>query len=319
MNANLIRLLFSRTLLAAVTLLVVSAVVFLGTELLPGNAARAALGPKADPTAVEALAREFNLDRPAPERYMAWLANAAKGDFGRSIPSGQPVWSMIGSKIWNTVALTVGALAILIPLSLGLGILSAVKRDSWIDHLISLPTLIVVALPEFVIGTIFIVVVAVGLNLVPPVSLLDSGTPMWRQLDLLVLPVLTLVGATLAQVVRMVRAVTIDVLQSEFVYMVRLRGLSASAILIRHVLPNVLGPSIQTIALNASWLAGGVVVTESVFQLPGLGSALADAVINRDLPTVEAIAMIITASYVAINLVAELMLLLLNPRLRVSK
>jgi peptide/nickel transport system permease protein len=316
LRSPVIRLIGTRLLLAMVTLLIVSIIVFAATSLLPGSAARAALGAKADPSAVEALTREFGLDRPAPERYWTWISGAVQGDFGRSIPSGRPVWGAIQPKAINTLVLTVAALALLIPLSFLLGVAAAVHKDGFVDHLISVSTLVAVALPEFVIGTILIVLFAVWWGILPPVSLIDGSQPLWMQAHLFILPVLTLLGTTLAQVVRMVRAVTLDVLEAEYIYMVRLKGISEAKVLRRHVFPNVISPTIQTIGLNAAWLAGGVVITESVFQMPGIGSALSEAVINRDIPTVLAIAMIITFAYILINLASEILILLLNPRLR---
>ncbi|TIT89328.1 MAG: ABC transporter permease, partial [Mesorhizobium sp.] len=236
-----------------------------------------------------------------------------------SIPSGRSVWEAIGPRAINTLVLTVTSLLLLIPLSFVLGIAAALFKDRLADHLISVPTIVTVALPEFVIGTVLIVLFAVYLRWLPPVSLINDSLPLSSQSTLFILPVLTLLGTTLAQVVRMVRAVALEVLSAEYIYMVRLRGISPARVLLRHVLPNTITPTIQTIALNAAWLAGGVVVTESVFQLPGIGSALSEAVINRDMPTVLAITLIITATYVLINLVSEALILLLNPRLRVAR
>ncbi|TIT53695.1 MAG: ABC transporter permease [Mesorhizobium sp.] len=319
MNKPLLQLLLTRIVLAVVTLFAVSVVVFTATQYLPGDPARAALGAKADPSAVEALRREFGMDRPAVVQYFSWIKGALTGDFGRSIPSGRPVWEAIGPRAVNTMVLTVTSLLLLIPLSFVLGIVAAIYKDRLADHLISVPTIVTVALPEFVIGTVLIVLFAVYLRWLPPVSLINDSLPLSSQSSLFILPVLTLLGTTLAQVVRMVRAVALEVLSAEYIYMVRLRGISPARVLIWHVLPNTITPTIQTIALNAAWLAGGVVVTESVFQLPGIGSALSDAVINRDMPTVLAITLIITATYVLINLVSEALILLLNPRLRVAR
>ncbi|TGQ05012.1 MULTISPECIES: ABC transporter permease [unclassified Mesorhizobium] len=319
MNKPLLQLLLTRITLAAVTLFAVSIVVFAATQYLPGDPARAALGAKADPSAVEALRREFGMDRPAVVQYASWIGGALTGDFGRSIPSGRSVWEAIGPRAVNTLILTVTSLLLLIPLSFVLGIAAAIYKDRLADHLISVPTIVTVALPEFVIGTVLIVLFAVYLRWLPPVSLINDSLPLSSQTSLFILPVLTLLGTTLAQVVRMVRAVALEVLSAEYIYMVRLRGISPARVLLRHVLPNTITPTIQTIALNAAWLAGGVVVTESVFQLPGIGSALSEAVINRDMPTVLAITLIITATYVLINLVSEALILLLNPRLRVAR
>ncbi|SAL53642.1 binding-protein-dependent transport systems inner membrane component [Caballeronia udeis] len=317
-NPQLVRLLIGRVGLSLVTLLAVSAVVFAATLFLPGDPARAALGPRADPTAVQSLRREFGLDRPAVSQYASWISGVVVGNFGKSIPSGHPVLEMIRSKVKNTAFLTIASLALLIPLSFVLGIVAAIYKDRAPDLLISVPTIVAVALPEFVIGTILIILFAVLINALPPVSLLDGDETLFSQANLFVLPILTLLATTLAQVVRMVRAVTIEVLSAEYIYMAELRGLSRTRIILFHVFPNVVSPSIQTVALNAAWLAGGVVVTEAVFQLPGIGSALAGAVTNRDTPTVLAITMIITATYVLINLISETLILLLNPKLRVK-
>ncbi|AGT08899.1 ABC transporter permease [Paracoccus aminophilus] len=318
MISPLLKLIFGRIGLAAATLVAVSAVVFAATLFLPGDPARAALGPRADPAAVEALRQEFGMDRSAITQYVSWAGGVLTGDFGKSVPSGRSVWEMIAPKVANTAVLTLGALALLIPLSFLLGIVAAVWRDRWPDHAISIPCIVLVALPEFVIGTLLIVVFAVWLGWLPPVSLIDNRLSLAAQSTVFLLPIVTLLCTTLAQVVRMVRAVAIDILSAEYVYMVRLRGISPARVMLRHVLPNVVGPTIQTIALNAAWLAGGVVVTEAVFQLPGIGSALASAVISRDMPTVLAITLIITTAYVLINLIAEMLILVMNPRLRVA-
>ena len=314
--AHISKLLAARMALSILTLVAVSAVVFTATLFLPGDPARAALGAKADPAAVEALRTEFGLDRPAIVQYVSWASGVVFGDFGRSIPSGRPVWEMIEPKAINTVILTLSSLLLLIPLSFLLGITAALWRDRLPDHIITVPTIVLVALPEFVVGTVLIVVFAVSLHLFPPVSLIQGNRTLLSQSTLFILPVVTLLCTTLAQVVRMVRAVAIEVLAAEYVYMARLRGLGPLRVIVRHVFPNVVTPSIQTIALNAAWLAGGVVVTEAVFQLPGIGSAFADAVINRDMPTVLAVTLLITGTYVLINLTSEILIILLNPRLR---
>lgn len=319
MNTAVVRMVTTRALLAVGTLFVVSAVVFFGTQLLPGNPALAALGGHAQPQAVRALERQFNLDRPPLQRYGDWLSGFVRGNLGESIPSGEPVWGLISDEVGNTATLTVGALIVLIPFAFALGIASAVKKDRLLDHGIAIPSLIVGAMPEFVIGTFLVVIVAVWLGLLPPVSLVTPGRSIISQANLFVLPVLTLVGTTLAQVTRMVRAVTLEVLESDYVAMARLKGLSEARVLLHHVLPNALGPTIQTIALNAAWLVGGVVVTETVFQLPGIGLALVYAVETRDIPTVEAIAMIVTAAYLGINLLADITVIVLNPRLRAGQ
>lgn len=312
----IVRLIYTRVALAGLTLFGVSAVVFFGSNLLPGNPARAALGDHASPEAVLELERQFHLNTPVGERYVSWLNDMVHGNLGNSIPSADPVVALIGDRVRNTVALTLGALVLLIALGLILGVASACRRDHVFDHAVNTTSLALGAFPEFVSGTLLIIVFAVYLKVVPPVSLIQSDESIFSQASLLVLPVLTLLSVTLGQVVRIVRAVTIEILDSEYVAMARLKGASSSRILVHHVLPNMTGAVVQTLALNAAWLAAGVVVTESVFQLPGLGSELASAVGTRDIPMVEAITMLITCGYLLINLLADVTVMLLNPQIR---
>lgn len=305
-----------RLAIGLATLWAASALVFLGVQALPGDAAQAALGREATPQLVQELRKQFGLDRPAIVRYGDFLWGFLRGDLGRSLPSGDPVTNVIGGKVENTAALSVATVLFLVPLSVGLGILSAVRRDRAVDHVVGGTTLALISTPEFVVGTLLAVLFAVWLRALPPVSLLDPGRSAFAQPRLLVLPVATLLAASVAQTIRMVRASMIYVLQSEYVQMARLKGVAERRVLLWHALPNALGPTIQVIAINVAWLMGGIVVVESVFQFPGLGSALTHAVAARDEPTVEAIALLITAVYVCVNLVADLAIILLNPRLR---
>jgi peptide/nickel transport system permease protein len=307
-----------RVTVGVVTLWAIATLTFLGMEMLPGDAARAALGRDATAQAVTQLRDEFGLDRPLTQRYGDWLGGVVRGDLGRSIPSGEPVTTIIGDKARNTGVLIVGVIGILIPLSLLLGITAAVRRDGVIDHTVSSSTLGLIATPEFVVGTMLAVLFAVWLKWLPPLSLLDGTRPVSGQLDLLVLPVLTLLAAVVAQTTRMIRACMIDVLQLDYVEAARLKGVPERRVLLRHALPNALGPTIQVFAINIAWLAGGVVVTETVFQFPGIGSALTQAVAGRDLPTVEALVVLAAAVYVLVNLAADLLVTAMNPRLRRS-
>ena len=303
---------------AFLTLCAVSALVFLGTEALPGDAASAALGREATPELLKAFREDFGLDRPVLVRYAEWLAGLVQGDLGRAVPSGDPVVQIIAHRAENTVVLSLITIAALIPLSVVLGVASAVRRDSAFDHGVSSTTLSLISTPEFVVGTLLAVVFAVWLALLPPVSLLMTDAPLLGQLELLVLPVVTLLAASCAQTIRMIRASMIDVLQSEYVEMARLKGVPEWRVLVVHALPNALGPTIQVLAINVAWLVGGVVVVEVVFQFPGLGTTLVDAVSNRDLPTVTAIAMLVAAVYTSVNLLADTAVIVLNPRLRLA-
>ena len=290
--------------------------VFFGVESLPGDAAQAALGPHAPAQLVQGLRRQFGLERPILHRYREWLLGFARGDLGRSLPSGTPVGTVIGDKLRDTSFLAGATILVLVPVGVGLGVLTALRRDRLLDDGVAGVTLALISTPEFVVGTLLAVLLAVWLRWLPPVSLIDSRRSIFGQTTQVVLPVLTLLAASIAQMIRMVRASMIDVLGSEYVEMARLKGVPEPRVLLRHALPNALAPTIQVIAINIAWLTGGIVVVEYVFQYPGLGSTLAQAVGARDLPTVEAITAIFATVYVGVNLLADLAVILLNPRLR---
>jgi peptide/nickel transport system permease protein len=311
-----LRLVLLRTIVGLLTLWAASLVVFLGTQLLPGDAAQAALGQTATPQLVEALRKDLGLNRPVLVRYWEWLGGFVRGDFGLSLPSKEPVANIIGNRIENTGMLALLTVAVLIPLSLLLGILSAVRRDQPFDHCVTGISLALISTPEFVVGSLLALLLAVKFGWFPPASLIDASSPLLPQWGMFVLPVLTLLAAEVAQTTRMIRATMIDVLDSNYVMMARLKGVPEARVLLHHALPNALAPTLQVLAFNVAWLTGGVVVVESVFQFPGLGLGLANAVASRDQPTVEAIAMLITALYVAANLAADIGVILLNPRLR---
>jgi peptide/nickel transport system permease protein len=311
-----LRLILIRAGAGLLTLWAASLVVFLGTQLLPGDAAQAALGQQATPQLVAALRKDLGLDRPVLTRYREWLAGFIEGDFGLSMPSKEPVANIIGDRIRNTGVLALVTVILLVPLSLFLGILSAVRRDRAFDHAVAGVTLGLISTPEFVVGSLLALLLAVKLGWLPPASLVDASAPVLPQWPMFVLPVLTLLAAEVAQTTRMIRATMIDVLESDYVMMARLKGVPERRVLLHHALPNALAPTLQVLAFNVAWLTGGVVVVESVFQFPGLGLGLASAVASRDQPTVEAITMLITALYVAANLLADIGVIALNPRLQ---
>jgi peptide/nickel transport system permease protein len=320
----LIRLIAIRVLVGIATLFAVSAVVFLGMEALPGDAATAALGEQsAQPEVVAQVRHQFGLDRPVLERYGDWLAGFVQGDLGQSLTTGYSVEAggnavsdVVARRGMNTAALTIGTVALLIPLGVLFGLLSAIRRDRMLDHTVATTSLTLIALPEFVVGTLLAVVFAVWLGVLPPISLVSGDSSVFTQYAILVLPVLTLLASALGQTIRMVRACVIEVLQAPYVEMARLKGLSERRVLLHHALPNALGPTIQAVALNIAYLAGGVVVVEAVFQYPGIGSTLAGAVSIRDAPVVQGLVMVITVIYVVVNLCADIAIILLNPRLR---
>lgn len=315
----LLRVIFTRLVLGVLTLLMVSVVVFFATQALPGDTARAILGQEAANTVrYEALREQLGLDEPLPNQYGAWLWRVVRGDFGESlVQEGTPVSSLLQDRVVNSAVLVLFAALISIPLSILIGALSALWRDSKFDTTANLGNLALAALPEFVIGIGLVLLFATSvLNWLPAVSRIDPDQPLTEQLSLFVLPAVTLALAVAPYVTRMLRASMIEVLESEYVAMARLKGMPERWVIWRHALPNALVPTIQVIALQLAWLAGGIVVVEYVFGFSGIGQALVDAVANRDMPIVQALCLLIAAVYVVLNLLADVVTVLISPRLR---
>lgn len=315
----LLKVILIRLGLGVLTLFLVSVVVFFATQALPGDPARSILGQDAaNKVRYEALRKRLNLDRPMYTQYENWLANVSRGDFGESlVQQGTNVTSLLANRALNSAVLVLIAALISIPLSIVVGALSAVWRDSKFDASVNLGNLAVAALPEFVIGIGLVLLFATTVfHWMPAVSRINPDLPLERQMTLFALPAITLSLAVIPYVSRMLRASTIEVLESEYVLMARLKGLSGGLVLWRHTLPNAIVPTIQVIALNLAWLAGGIVTVEYLFGFPGIGSGLIDAVANRDLPVVQAICLLIAAVYVILNLVADVATILISPRLR---
>ena len=302
-------------------LLAASVLIFAACEVLPGNAASAVLGHNATPQSIQILSRQMGLDRPATTRYFDWLGNFVTGDLGVSSVSlaqgqHQSVGSLIASPLKNSAILAGLSALFMIPLSLGLGAFAAVRAGRPADHAISLGSLVSISAPEFVTGALLVALFFVGLHLLPPVSIVAPGADPLSSPKELILPVLTLLFASLAAGIRMVRAGMYEVLQTEYVQAARLNGLPERRILLRYALRNALAPSVQVLAQNLQYLVGGVIVVETVFAYPGLGSQLVGAVQNRDVTLVQSIAMLIAIIYVVINLAADLIVMLLVPKLR---
>jgi peptide/nickel transport system permease protein len=299
------------------TLFLVSAAIFFGTNALPGNAAQTALGLQAsNPAVLKAALKSEGLNRPVTTRYVAWLNGLLHGNLGQSLLTHQSVASLLSGRLINTLVLAFCVIILLVPLAFVLGMLSALKKDRILDHGIAATTLTFLATPEFVVGTLLAVLFARGLHLLPSVSLLDPALPAVAQPKLLVLPVLTILLIAVGQATRFIRASTVEVLQSDFVQMAILRGVPTWTLMRRHVLPNALGPAVQVLAFTVGTLAGGVVVTETVFSYPGIGSLFVQSVASRDITTVTSIAMLVSAAYIAANLAADLFVMAFNPRLR---
>jgi peptide/nickel transport system permease protein len=320
-NRPIARFLARRCAAAVATLLVVSMLVFAGTEVLPGDAASAVLGKTATPAQVAELRGQMGLDRPVPERYLDWLGGFVRGDLGDSAVgyaagAKLPIWDQVRPRLTASLWLAGITAALMIPLSLALGVVAARHAGRPVDVAISITSLAIVSLPEFVIGSLLILALFSWLHALPPVALLSPGENPLSHVRLLVLPVLTLLGATLAASVRMTRAGMIQALRAEFADMARLNGFPERRVVWRHALRNALAPAVQVFAQNLQYLIGGVIVVEYLFAYPGLGKELVDSVGVRDVRAVQSIALLIAFAVVMLNLLADLLVVLLVPRLR---
>jgi peptide/nickel transport system permease protein len=314
-----------RIVLAILTLWVVSIIVFIATSVLPGNAAKVILGKNVNPHVVLALEKELHLNQSLWGQYWYWVGNFIHGNLGRSAASiigstsHETVASLIRGPLVHSAVLAGITLLLLIPLSLGLGVLLATRAGKWIDHVVSISTLAAISMPEFVTGSVLIWLFATELGIFPAVSLIGPGQGPFSNPNILVLPVLTLLCATLAQCVRMVRAGMIETLRSDYVQAARLAGVNERRVLFRYALRNALAPAVQVIALNAQWLVGGIVVTETIFGYPGLGQLIVNSINLRDIPTVQSVAMLLAVFYMALNIISDLLIIYLVPKLRTSQ
>jgi len=320
----LLRFAARRVAAAIATLFVVSILVFAGTEVLPGDAASAVLGKTATPDQLAEMQHLMGLDRPVPKRYLDWLGGLLTGDLGNAA-SGYaqggktPIWDQIKGKIGNSLTLAAITTLLMIPLSLLFGVLAAVHAGRPVDHAVSIASLAVISLPEFIIGSLLILLFFAWLDVLPPVSLIPPGDSPLGHSKALVLPVLTLLGASLAASIRMVRAGMIEALRTDYVQMARLNGFRERVVVWRYALRNALAPSVQVFAQNVQYLVGGIVVTEYLFNYPGLGKELVDAVAIRDVREVQSVAILVAAVYIGLNIVADLLVVLLVPKLRTQE
>jgi peptide/nickel transport system permease protein len=314
----ILRLIGTRIVLAGVTLLLVSLIVFAMLEVLPGDVATRILGRDATPESLAVLRDQLSLDRPAPLRYLAWLGGLLTGDLGASLVSNRPVPQILGPRIFNTVLLSLYAFVLYLPLTVIPALIQAIRRDRSADHALSVVTLVLLSMPDFLLATILLLTFVVYVPLLPAISLVDESSSAWEYFKAMTLPALTLAIVMAVYAVRMLRDNLIEVLDSEYVKMAELKGLSPRRVLLRHALPNALVPTLNVTALNLAYLVGGVVVVEKVFSYPGFGSLLVDSLQLRDLPVIEVTVMIAALVYVAANLVADIAAILLNPRLSSS-
>lgn len=313
----ILKLVVRRLALGVVTLFVVSLAVFALSQVLPSDPARAVLGREATDDNVIAFRAKFGLDQSAFHQYTHWLGGLVSGDPGTSYSNGKPIMEFLGDRLKNSLFLMFMGSLISIPLSLVIGAYAALRRDKLFDNANSITSLILAAMPEFVVGALLTVLLATNIWHVFPATIrIRPGTQPWSDWKGLVLPLLTLTLAVTPYVSRVVRASMIEVLESDYVEMARLKGLPERTVLWRHALPNAIGPTFQVIALNIAYMAGGVVVVESLFNFPGIGLALRDSVREVNLPVVQFLAMFISTIYVVSNLLADVGTILVTPRLR---
>jgi peptide/nickel transport system permease protein len=316
-NRGVLLFIARRLALGVLTLFVVSLVVFAATQLLPSDPAQAILGRDANPTSVAALREKLGLQHSAYYQYTHWLKGIVTGDPGDSFNAQQPILDYIGDRVVNSLFLLVLASVISIPLSLWLGGYSARKRDTAFDNVSSNTMLALASLPEFVVGIILVLLFSVRVwHLLPAVSTIGIGQGPWSDMKGMVLPTATLVIGAVPYISRVVRASMIEVLESDYIEMARLKGAPEKVVLWRHALPNALGPVFQVIALNIAYFAAGVIVVEALFNYPGIGGALRDSVRVRDIPVIQFLVMVLAAVYVVTNLAADVATVLVTPRLR---
>lgn len=313
------RLLLRRIGLGLLTLWLVSLIVFAAVLALPGDAATAILGKEATPDRVAALRDQLNLNDSVISQYFQWLGGLLTGDLGTSAATQEPVSDLLSARVGNSVFLVLVASLVALPLSLLIGVWTAMRRDRPVDHITSTVTLVLAALPEFVIGIALVLLFATSVShVLPAVSILPPGTHAWEDPKVVVLPAATLVLAVTPYISRIMRGSMVEVLESEYVTMARLKGLPERTVIWRHAVPNAIVPAIQVTALQLAWMAGGVVVVEFVFQYPGIGAALVDAVALRDMPVVQTVTMLAAGIYVGLNLLADIATILVTPKLRTA-
>ena len=316
MNPVMLRLIVTRLALSLLTLWIVSVLVFGATELLPGDVAEAVLGQAATQDSVAALRAALHLDQPGWLRYLLWLGGLLQGNPGLSLVNHLPVTTLIGTRLPNSLLLAALTAAFSVPLALTLGITAAVNRGSLYDRIAGLVTVGVVSVPEFLVATLAVLIFAVKLHWLPALSSIRDVHTIQQLFRSFAMPVVSLSFVVMAQMARMSRAALIGTLDSSYVEMARLKGAGPMRIVLRHALPNALGPIVNAVALSLSFLLGGVIIIETIFNYPGLAKLMVDAVSTRDMPVVQACAMIFCAGYLLLTTFADIAAILSNPRLR---
>ncbi|WP_158966905.1 ABC transporter permease [Chachezhania sediminis] len=315
----LARLLAQRIALGLVLLFAASILIFVGTSLMPGDVAQEILGQSATPEALANLRAELGLNEPPLTRYISWLTGVLHGDFGTALTNNMDIATSIGKRLSNTLFLAGCAAIIAVPLAVLLGLIAVRFRDRWPDRLISTITLASISLPEFLIGYLVIYFVAVKLRWFPSMAMVYDGMTLAQKLNAVALPVLVLVLVVLAHMMRMTRAAILNVMQSAYIETAELKGLKRFTIIWRHAFPNAVAPVVNVVMLNLAYLVVGVVVVEVVFVYPGMGQYMVDHVSKRDVPVVQACGMVFAFVYISLNMIADIVAILANPRLRHPK
>ncbi|PBB98882.1 ABC transporter permease [Mesorhizobium sp. WSM3862] len=319
MGSPVLTLIAQRVALGILLLFAVSVLIFAGTQILPGDVAQSILGQDATPEAVANLRQELGLNDPAYARYFHWLGGVLTGDLGSTLTTRQEIAKTLMPRLWNTLFLAFWAAIVAVPLAIVLGLLAVRYRNGWVDKLISGLALASTSLPEFFIGYLLILSFAVTQQWLPAISTVYDGMPFFDKLKAIVLPATALVLVVLAHMMRMTRAAILNVMQSAYIETAELKGLSASAVIRKHALPNAVAPIINVVMLNLAFLIVGVVVVEVIFVYPGMGQYLVDHVVKRDVPVVQAVGLVFAAIYIGLNIVADVAAILANPRLRHPK
>ncbi|VVD70422.1 binding-protein-dependent transport system inner membrane protein [Pandoraea eparura] len=316
MNGTTVRLVLNRLGVAVLTLLAVSLVIFTITNLLPGDAAQQLLGQDSTPELLAALRIKFGLDQPPYLRYLHWLFGLLTGSLGNAMANGLPVAELIGRRLPNSLMLAAATTAVSVPLALTIGILSAMYRGSLFDRIVNVATVWTVSVPEFLIATVAVLIFAVKLRWLSALSRTDDIATLGQFLKAYAMPVMTLCCAVSAQMARMTRAAVIDQLNLSYIEMARLKGVRPIRMVLTHALPNAIGPIVNAVALSLAYLIGGVIIVESIFNYPGIASLMVDSVAMRDIPVVQACAILCCAGYLVLLTLADVCAILANPRLR---
>ena len=312
----MLRLIATRAVLGVLTLLAVSALIFICTNILPGDVAAAVLGQQATPDALRVFRLELGLDKPAYVRYFAWLVGVLHGDFGRALTNKRDIIEELAPRFGNTMFLAAYTSLIAVPLAVGLGVFSAVQEGRFSDRLVNIVTLVAISVPEFFVGYLLIIFLAIDLPLFPSLATVFPGMGIGDRFYVATLPALTLTMVVAAHMLRMTRNSVLSIMSTPYIEMAFLKGLSRGRVVMWHALPNAAGPIISIIALDLAYLVVGVVVVEVVFVYPGVGQYMVDAVAKRDVPVVQACGLVFAGVYVTLNTLADILAIIVNPRLR---